>query len=187
MSHPTMTEFNRDLVDHLPMLRRSILARLPRDLANRATTADEIVSDVCLLALELQASYERGCFECWLHALRKIAHVRYFDDRAKVRKRETLQADLIDDADDDHEEPVSLSERVDAVDGVSLIEARAALEVIREMPGYEGEVLLLTGAGLNSAEVAKALDLNAERVRKMLERSRAKLRLMLDTPAAQAA
>ncbi|MCA1401919.1 sigma factor-like helix-turn-helix DNA-binding protein [Bradyrhizobium sp. BRP56] len=187
MSHLTMTEFNRDLVDHLPMMRRSILARLPRDLANRATTVDEILSDVCLLALELQASYERGCFECWLHALRQIAHVRYFDDRAKRRKRETLRADLIDGTDDDQEESVSLSERVDAVDGIALIEARAALEIIREMPGREGEVLLLAGAGYRSAEIAKALDLNAERVRKMLERSRAKLRQMLDTPAAQAA
>ncbi len=163
------TEFGRLFDSHAPPLHRYLARRVG------ASTADDLVAETFLAAFEARASYdpERAAVRSWLYgiATNLLRRHQRQEMRALAATARAATAAGVGDADSaGHESRVV--DRVDAQNAVRWLAGAMA-----ELSAGDRDVLLLTSwAGLDSVEVAHALNIPVGTVRSRLHRSRQRLR-----------
>jgi RNA polymerase sigma-70 factor, ECF subfamily len=158
-----MNEFERLLESAIPSLRR-----YARALTRNAASADDLVQNGLIRALEKQHLWQPGTnLRAWLFT---ILHNQYVNDF-----RRALRASELDPIDE--EESVWKTEPV--VDcSLELRDLERALGMLREE--QRAVVLLIGLEGLQYGEVADVLGVPIGTVRSRLSRARSTLRLLMD-------
>jgi RNA polymerase sigma-70 factor (ECF subfamily) len=135
-------------------------------------SAEDLVGDVFVRAIEALPAYQDTGrpFTAWLY---RIAHARVIDHyrRQQVRRTSRLNEALLADLDTD---PALLAGKRE--------DARRLWELLPRLTEEQQEVLSLRFiAGLNTAEVADALDKTEGAVRALQHRALSALRRLLET------
>jgi RNA polymerase sigma-70 factor, ECF subfamily len=132
--------------------------------------ADDLVGDVFVAAIRGRAGYdpERAAVRPWLYGIATNVVRTHLRSRRRERAA-TARVEAPGHA-DSHENRV-----LDQVD--AQVRARQLAKAVDELPERDREVLLLTGlVGMDSTEVAEALDIPVGTVRSRLHRVRRHLR-----------
>ncbi|MEU7474950.1 RNA polymerase sigma factor [Lentzea sp. NPDC042327] len=132
--------------------------------------ADDLVGDVFVSAIRSRARFDpsRGSARAWLFGI--ATNLLHTHLRGRRREREAYARLVHGRESDSHESRV-----VDTVDAE--VRARQFAVAVQRLEPRDRDVLLLTGwAGLDSAEVAQALDIPVGTVRSRLHRVRRQLR-----------
>lgn len=144
---------------------------LHRYLARRAgEVADDLVAETFLVALQIRNEYDpaRGTARAWLYGIATNLLRRHV--RQEVRGLRATARVLGTTDDEGHANRVA--DRIDAE-----TQTRRLAGALAELDVGDRDVLLLTSwAGLNSNEVAEALDIPVGTVRSRLHRVRRRLR-----------
>jgi RNA polymerase sigma factor (sigma-70 family) len=185
MSSIARQQFDAELVRSQPLLRsaaRGLCARQP----NAEDTAQDILQDTNLRALECRDQFCGGSVAGWLYALMRNLFHDYLRKQGRTRKRETLHADLprVEDRSNSKEDEWQEYDAYpDAHDSHAKLEAGQVVEAIGNLPDRTASALLQAGVGATSTEIAASLGLSEANVRKLLERGRLTLRLTLEMPS----
>ncbi|HTI23625.1 MAG TPA: RNA polymerase sigma factor [Kutzneria sp.] len=151
--------------EHAPALRRYLARRIGPE------TADDLVAETFLTAMTGYAGYDqdRAPVRSWLYGIATNLLRRHLRQERR-RYQATARLAARDVPGDGHDGAVA--DRVDADARV-----RALASALAKLAGPDLDVLLLTSwAGLDSNEVAEALDIPVGTVRSRLHRVRKSLR-----------
>ncbi len=156
-----MDDFDRDLVEVIPRLRRYALS-----LTRSASSADDLVQDVLERALHKKHLFVKDTnLRAWLFT---ILHNQYVDD-ARRSARQGFGVDADDVAS-------LLTTRALQEEGLKLEDVKEALATL---PQEQQQTIALVGCeGLRYEEVASILNIPVGTVRSRLSRGREKLRLI---------
>jgi RNA polymerase sigma-70 factor, ECF subfamily len=158
-----MSEFGRLLEIEIPRLRR-----YARALTRNTTTADDLVQNTLIRALEKQHLWQPGSnMRAWLFTILHNQHVN--DVRRSIRE-------VVFEPPYDKEPISSVAPVADAS-----LQLRDVERAVNMLPEEQREVLLLIGLeGLRYEDVANILDVPVGTVRSRLSRARNTLRLLMD-------
>jgi RNA polymerase sigma-70 factor (ECF subfamily) len=150
-----MRDFNDELVDQIPFLRRYAFA-----LTSARSSADDLVQDTLERALRRQRKFQRGTnLRAWIFT---IMH-NIFIDQVRRRARRPEAAPI---------EGLQLACPSSSA-GPGVVELGELQRAISRLPYHNREVLLLVGLeGLSYEEVAGVLDVPVGTVKSRLFRAR---------------